>query len=345
MSGPLRSEEPSCAPSALGALVAQRDGLRNPVVPSMLSSTDPGLEVLLRSSLARLEARVRALESQGVRSDRRAAELAGLAQALTEEQRTLLIRLDRLEEQMKPWLQKDAQAPEERLARLEREQRAAALELRLAASSAEEASQRHQQRLRALEGRLEDALESRLLAWEAAAKPSETPRAPLETEPVAVHLRSLVASTPLEETTTPGHAPTASAEVLGELRLLRTQMDEVHRRSAGTISETLEARVRGLADVVEELRVQLEEGAYATHSPTSPKRPERPDFDVRALEELRTLVEERFLISLAELEQQVPQLLRQQELQTADAAERAGKLQEFEVRVEMVSRRLGTQEA
>ncbi|CAE7490415.1 unnamed protein product [Symbiodinium pilosum] len=60
--------------------------------------------------------------------------------------------------------------------------------------------------------------------------------------------------------------------------------------------------------------------------------------------ELRVLVEERLLIALAELEQQVPQLCRQQELQAADAAERAGKLQEYEVRLEMVSRRLGTQE-
>ncbi|CAE7490377.1 unnamed protein product, partial [Symbiodinium pilosum] len=143
MTNSLRSEEAQIiseassfaadAPSALGALVAsQREGggLRKPMAPSLLSSTDPGLEVLLRSSLARLEARVRALEGQGVRSDRRAAELAGLAQALTEEQRTVLIRLDRLEEQMKPWQQKEAQAPEERLSRLEREQRAAALELR-----------------------------------------------------------------------------------------------------------------------------------------------------------------------------------------------------------------------
>ncbi|OLP98869.1 hypothetical protein AK812_SmicGene18637 [Symbiodinium microadriaticum] len=115
MAGPTRSAEEASAferdaPSALGALVAStREGLRKPVAPALLSSTDPGLEVLLRSSLARLEARVRALEGQGVRSDRRAAELAGLAQALTEEQRTLLIRLDRLEEQMKPWQQKEAQ--------------------------------------------------------------------------------------------------------------------------------------------------------------------------------------------------------------------------------------------
>ncbi|CAE6912363.1 unnamed protein product [Symbiodinium sp. CCMP2592] len=366
MAGSTRSAEEASAferdaPSALGALVAStREGLRKPVVPALLSSTDPGLEVLLRSSLARLEARVRALEGQGVRSDRRAAELAGLAQALTEEQRTLLIRLDRLEEQMKPWQQKEAQAPEERLSRLEREQRAAALELRLASSSAEEASQRQQQRLRALEGRLEDALESRLLAWEAAAKPGDAPRTPVETEPVALHLRSLVASSPLRADTSllAELRHEVASEVSAEVRLLRTQMDEVHRRSASTFSETLEARVTGLADAVEELRTQLDappkQHEDSACSPISPKRLEDSEAadpapaQVEVLQdftaELRTLVEERLLISLAELEQQVPQLCRQQELQAADAAERAGKLQEFEVRMEMVSRRLGTQE-
>ncbi|CAE8650629.1 unnamed protein product, partial [Polarella glacialis] len=59
------------------------------------------MDVVLRASISRLESRVRVLEGQGVRADRRAAELAGLAQALTEEQRALLIRLDRLEEQLR----------------------------------------------------------------------------------------------------------------------------------------------------------------------------------------------------------------------------------------------------
>lgn len=52
----------------------------------------------LRSAVGRLEARVHGLEGQSLRSERRGSELAGLAQALTEEQRALLIRLDRLEE-------------------------------------------------------------------------------------------------------------------------------------------------------------------------------------------------------------------------------------------------------
>ncbi|CAJ1361414.1 unnamed protein product, partial [Effrenium voratum] len=106
----------------------------------------------------RLEARVRSLEGQGVRSDRRAAELAGLAQALTDEQRALLIRLDRVEDLKR----RDCQVPEERMARLEQEQRSLALELRLSASVAEEAQQKQLQRLRTLE----DVCDHRLHALE-----------------------------------------------------------------------------------------------------------------------------------------------------------------------------------
>ncbi|CAJ1361415.1 unnamed protein product, partial [Effrenium voratum] len=95
----------------------------------------------------RLEARVRSLEGQGVRSDRRAAELAGLAQALTDEQRALLIRLDRVEDLKR----RDCQ-----------EQRSLALELRLSASVAEEAQQKQLQRLRTLE----DVCDHRLHALE-----------------------------------------------------------------------------------------------------------------------------------------------------------------------------------
>ncbi|CAE7400458.1 unnamed protein product, partial [Symbiodinium necroappetens] len=237
------------------------------------------------------------------------------------------------------------------------------------APESKNASQRQQQRLRALEGRLEDALESRLLAWEAAAtKPGDAQRTP-ETEPVALHLRSLVASPfRADERLLAELRQEVASEVSAEVRLLRTQMDEVHRRSASTFSETLEARVAGLADAVEELRTQLdappkqhEDSACSPMSPTRPGDSEADPAPAQAVSspsgvgakvevlqdftaELRALVEERLLISLAELEQQVPQLCRQQELQAADTADRAGKLQEFEVRMEMVSRRLGTQE-
>ncbi|CAK9021585.1 C2H2-type domain-containing protein [Durusdinium trenchii] len=111
----------------------------------------------LRSAVTRLEARMHALEGQNLRSDRRAAELAGLTQvframgpALTEEQRALLIRLDRLEDGHLGdtiW----RMVPEDRLGRLEQEHRTLALELRLTASVAEEAQQKQQQRIRSLE--------------------------------------------------------------------------------------------------------------------------------------------------------------------------------------------------
>ena len=77
----------------------------------------------LRASVTRLESRVRALEGQGVRVDRRSAEPAGLAQALTVEQRALLIRLDRPEEHVRGSRQRERepQAPaEECLLRLHR---------------------------------------------------------------------------------------------------------------------------------------------------------------------------------------------------------------------------------
>ncbi|CAE8613338.1 unnamed protein product, partial [Polarella glacialis] len=119
------------------------------------------MDVVLRASISRLESRVRVLEGQGVRADRRAAELAGLAQALTEEQRALLIRLDRLEEQLRT-RNELAEAPTEewlrRVGRLEREQRAAALNLRLVVSVAEEAQQRAAQTTRCFE----DLIEGRL---------------------------------------------------------------------------------------------------------------------------------------------------------------------------------------
>lgn len=103
------------------------------------------MERVWQAAVKRLEARVQAIEVQGVRSDRRAAELAGLAQALTEEQRALLIRLDRLEEQLRAGC-RDQQLPSlgsedcfRRVHRLEREQRAAAQNMRLIVSVIEEA--------------------------------------------------------------------------------------------------------------------------------------------------------------------------------------------------------------
>mmetsp|Transcript_9519 Transcript_9519/g.21252 ORF Transcript_9519/g.21252 Transcript_9519/m.21252 type:complete len:756 (-) Transcript_9519:75-2342(-) len=112
-----------------------------------------------------LESRMKLLEAQGARSDRRVAELAGLAQALSEEQRVLLIRVDKLEEnrgglaqQQGEQLTETSEDHARRLARLEREQRTVAVNLRLVVSVAEEAQQRQQQRLRALQESFENRL-------------------------------------------------------------------------------------------------------------------------------------------------------------------------------------------
>lgn len=122
--------------------------------------------------MSRLDARVRSLEGQGVRTDRCAAELGGLAQALTEEQRALLIRLDRLEEQVRAGgasrypremrldVKSETEDTNQRLERFEQEQRMAATNLRLVMSLLEESEQRQQQRLRSLEEQVVNALKS-----------------------------------------------------------------------------------------------------------------------------------------------------------------------------------------
>eukprot|EP00929_Paragymnodinium_shiwhaense_P083572 TRINITY_DN44594_c0_g2_i1.p1 TRINITY_DN44594_c0_g2~~TRINITY_DN44594_c0_g2_i1.p1 ORF type:complete len:990 (-),score=328.81 TRINITY_DN44594_c0_g2_i1:135-3104(-) len=116
---------------------------------------------VLRASLTRIEARVRSLEGQAVRSDRRVAETQGLVQALTEEQRMLLMRTDRVEEHLRSGAVEsrdgNSAAPEElhrRLSRLEHEQRAMAMNLRLIISVTEEAQHRQQQRMRSFEERI-----------------------------------------------------------------------------------------------------------------------------------------------------------------------------------------------
>lgn len=126
---------------------------------------------LLRANMNRLDSRVHSLETQGVRADRRSAELASLTQALTEEQRTLLIRLDRLEEQSKSGVGAPRSTPQvrehgisgedalRRLGHVEREQRAVSMNLRLIVSVVEEAQHRTQARLRCFEEIVEGRLQ------------------------------------------------------------------------------------------------------------------------------------------------------------------------------------------
>ncbi|CAK9016493.1 unnamed protein product [Durusdinium trenchii] len=60
--------------------------------------------------------------------------------------------------------------------------------------------------------------------------------------------------------------------------------------------------------------------------------------------DLRETLEDRLLLVLADLEKQVPDLLQKFQRESADGAERAEKLKELEVRVEMFCRRMSTQE-
>mmetsp|Transcript_13536 Transcript_13536/g.29723 ORF Transcript_13536/g.29723 Transcript_13536/m.29723 type:complete len:734 (-) Transcript_13536:65-2266(-) len=110
---------------------------------------------LVRATTTRLESRVRVLEGQGVRADRRAAELSGLAQALTEQQQALLVRLDRLEEQLRGCRRPLGEDCLRHMSRLEREQRADALNLRLLAGATEEAQDLQTERLRRLEEKVD----------------------------------------------------------------------------------------------------------------------------------------------------------------------------------------------
>ncbi|CAK9016446.1 unnamed protein product [Durusdinium trenchii] len=275
----------------------------------------------LRSAVTRLEARMHALEGQNLRSDRRAAELAGLTQALTEEQRALLIRLDRLEDLKR----RDAlQVPEDRLGRLEQEHRTLALELRLTASVAEEAQQKQQQRIRSLE----ESMGARLRKLEHGGGEMQA-----ETDP-------------------------SGRSWWPEVSKSRAN-DEA--KDVSRVCDSLEAKLCGLTASVEEIQKQLVsvsrrcEGPSLSVQVAEPGSPSLEKAGAMPFEDkleqlehfcldLRETLEDRLLLVLADLEKQVPDLLQKFQRESADGAERAEKLKELEVRVEMFCRRMSTQE-
>ncbi|CAK9002336.1 unnamed protein product [Durusdinium trenchii] len=289
--------------------------------PSCLDRDENRWGADVRSAVARLEARMHALEGQSLRSDRRASELAGLAQALTEEQRALLIRLDRLEDLKR----RDAvQVPEDRLGRLEQEHRTLALELRLTVSVAEEAQQKQQQRIRSVE----ESLATRIRKLERAGGEPD-----------------------LDGGSSAGRNwPEASP----------WRTDEA--KEASRLCDTLEAKVGGLTASVEKLQRQMAEASAQSQrsqsvSPSrltflqaarSPEEVEPLALKVDHLEnfccELRETLEDRFKLALEDLQRQVPDLLQKFQRQVEDGADRAEKLHELEVRVEMSNQRITTQE-
>lgn len=279
-SSPLRTPSPAAADSkrrSETAWQAIEDRVASQVAGLQQKQQAEQLDVdrVLRSSISRLEARLRSLEGQGVRADRRAAELAGLAQALTEEQRALLLRLDRVEEQLRVSRQRDsppAVAGEEwlrRITRIEREQRAAALNLRLVVSVTEEAQQRQHQRMRSLEeladGRFR-AVEERLglrpqeRLRSSASEPQAAAAASTALGPEAVGasvaglLSQLRAQSEQDYPTALSQQEGASRLEVAELQLLVEELG----RSLTPRADALDARVRGLQDTVEELRSRLD---------------------------------------------------------------------------------------
>lgn len=121
---------------------------------------------IIMASMSQLDMRVHSLESQGSRTDRRVAELASLSQALTEEQRATILRLDRLEDHARSsrghsgTSARDVSSQvavmggeetQRRLSHLERETRAVSTNLKLIVSIVEEAQARQNHRLHILE--------------------------------------------------------------------------------------------------------------------------------------------------------------------------------------------------
>jgi len=125
---------------------------------------------IIMGSMSQLDMRLHSLESQGARSDRRVAELASLAQALTEEQRANILRLDRLEEYARcsqgqsssfysnssardrsSQAASGSEETQRRLCNVERETHTISTNLKLIVSSVEEAQARQNHRLQILE--------------------------------------------------------------------------------------------------------------------------------------------------------------------------------------------------
>jgi len=228
----------------------------------------------LASPVSRLESRVKIVESQGAKCDRRVAELAGLAQALSEEQRVLLVRVDKLEETrgvVGTRVDGAADGTEDharRLSRLEREQRTVAVNMRLVVSVAEEAQQRQQQRLRTLQ----ESMESRLRVLEELLPTFSDSHLPdfqkghyLDRSSVADELRGSGVSSSLgtagkrleEAQQLLRHGASSSHEVgdTGQAPLVRTPLMEDFQAELQTMS----LRIHGAEEQLAQLQGMLEE--------------------------------------------------------------------------------------
>lgn len=261
----------------------------------------PEAEGLMRASLGRLDARVRGLESQGVRVDRRAAEFAGLAQALTEEQRALLIRLDRLEEQLRAGGLCRARDPrsearsDPRDSSVEQEQRLSSANFRQVMSMFDELDQRQQQRMRRMEelvqgqlGQIEGRLKALPLSAHGAQRserPAVEESASLASMYCADSLRQELAvaetktartlksaqdllsrcegvATTCQENVDPRLGVQTLAAHDGAIRELTAHFADVDRKLAPRV-EVAEAKVQGLADAMQHMRSQVLEAVDA----------------------------------------------------------------------------------
>lgn len=159
-----------------------------------------------------------------------------------------------------------------------------------------------------------------------------------------------------------GHLARSGTAMTAEpLDLTRSRRSD-EAKEVSRACDALDAKVAGLGANMEEIQKQLvamqrsrdvssPSPLLPVAEPSSPSPVKEPEPFAEKLEqlehvylELRETLEDRLLLVLGDLEGQVRDLLQKFQQQAQDGADRAQKLGELEVRVEMFCRRISTQE-
>lgn len=202
---------------------------------------------VMLASMSRLDLRVRDLEKRGARSEQRVSDLSKCAQALTDEQRNMLLKLDALEAQTKVSFKKHEPAATDeclrRLSFLETEQQNFAVSLRKVLQTTEE-------RLR----RSEESANSRFLEVERALRKTRRSDVDASEHLVEDGRQRSDGETPGEQTADLGLRLEQCRESVCELQ---RQLNDLERNLEPR-TDAVEARVMALADVTEELSAKLQ---------------------------------------------------------------------------------------